>query len=46
VLALPAGADEERLAEALALHPLAPRAGLRDVARELAAVEAERFALT
>jgi len=46
VLALPADADEERLAEALALHPLAPRAGLREVARQLAAVKVERFALT
>ena len=46
VLALPAGVDETRLAEALALHPLAPRAGLRDVARELAGVGAEGFALT
>ncbi len=46
VLALPGDAGEAKLAEALALHPLAPQHGLRDVARELAAIEAERFALT
>ena len=42
----PARAAEEQGAEALALHPLAPRAGLREVARQLAAVKVERFALT
>lgn len=46
VLALPADAGEARLAEVLALHPLAPRDNLREVARRLAAVAPERFALT
>ncbi|HEX6398088.1 MAG TPA: hypothetical protein VFZ95_11735 [Steroidobacteraceae bacterium] len=46
VLALPAVAGEARLAEVLALHPLAPRQGLRDVARALASVTAERVELT
>jgi 6-phospho-beta-glucosidase len=46
VLALPAHLEEASLAETLALHPLAPRQGLRAVARELAGLEAERFALT
>jgi alpha-galactosidase/6-phospho-beta-glucosidase family protein len=46
VLALPANADEAQLAEVLSQHPLAPRQGLRAVARELAGVLTERFALT
>lgn len=46
VLALPADAGEAQLAEVLALHPLAPRGKLRDVARQLAAVTPERCALT
>jgi len=46
VLALPADVDDARLADALALHPLAPRDGLRDVARELAGVGAEGCAPT
>jgi len=46
VYALPANADEAQLAEVLSQHPLAPRQGLRAVARELAGVLTERFALT
>jgi len=46
VLSLPADAGETRLAEVLASHPLAPHRGLRDVARALAGVAAERVALT
>jgi 6-phospho-beta-glucosidase len=46
LLDLPREPGAARIAAALALHPLAPREGLLDVSRRLAAVCAEPFGLT
>jgi alpha-galactosidase/6-phospho-beta-glucosidase family protein len=46
LLELPSRPLEQQLADALALHPLAPRDQLADIARELAAVRPEQLELT